>query len=233
MSRLTLTMVVSMVFFALLFTLWPQLDLATSAAFFSDGHFNGEKSALVMALYGGIPVMSKGIIISLFVALFLFCFIRSEKGRQRRAQAGYLLVALALGPGLLIDVVLKDNWGRARPAKVSEFGGQSHFTPAMVPSRECDNNCSFVSGHASAGFYVVSLGFLGGAVARRRWTLIGMVAGGIFGLARVSQGGHFLSDVVFSFYATWFAAWFSWLLFRWFGWLPADPDAGQKQKAAA
>jgi len=230
MSRLTLTMVVSMVFFALLFTLWPQLDLATSAAFFSDGHFNGEKSALVMALYGGIPVMSKAIIISLFLALFFFCFVRSEKGRRRRAQVGYLLVALALGPGLLIDVVLKDNWGRARPAKVSEFGGQSRFTPAMVPSRECDNNCSFVSGHASAGFYIVSLGFLGGALALRRWTLIGLVAGGLFGLARVSQGGHFLSDVVFSFYATWFAAWFSWLLFRWLGWLPAE---GHKEEAAA
>jgi lipid A 4'-phosphatase len=223
-SHLTLIMLVSMLACAALFLLWPEIDLRTSAAFYTEGAgFSGERNAFVMALYRGIPMMSNAIIIGLFIALFAYMFQRGQQGARRRIQVGYLITALILGPGLLIDVVLKDHWGRARPVKVTEFGGAATFSPAIIPSDQCGRNCSFVSGHASAGFYFVSLGFLGGAVARRRWTLIGLGLGGIFGFGRIAQGGHFLSDVVFSFYATWFAAWLAWIIFRKLGWL-TDPD---------
>lgn len=223
-SRLTLTMMLSMLACGLLFSLWPQLDLIVSARFQDpDGIFAGERNAFVMALYRGVPMMSRAVIIGLFIALFAYFLQRGEHGLRRRIQVGYLIAALVLGPGLLIDVVLKDFWGRARPYKVVEFGGSATFTPALVPTNQCDSNCSFVSGHASAGFYAVALGFLGGAATRRRWTLIGLALGGVFGFARITQGGHFLSDVVFSFYATWFAAWAAWRLFVLCGWLP-DPE---------
>jgi lipid A 4'-phosphatase len=42
-----------------------------------------------------------------------------------------------------------------------------------------------------------------GRTWRRRWTLIGLTAGALVGLGRIMQGGHYLSDVVFSFYAVW------------------------------
>ncbi|AWI81261.1 MAG: hypothetical protein CVU19_06040 [Betaproteobacteria bacterium HGW-Betaproteobacteria-13] len=223
-SRLTLIMLVSMLACAALFLLWPEIDLRTSAAFYTESSgFWGERNAFVMALYRGIPMMSNAIIIGLFIALFAYMFQRGLQGARRRIQVGYLITALILGPGLLIDVVLKDHWGRARPAKVTEFGGAATFSPAIIPSDQCGKNCSFVSGHASAGFYFVSLGFLGGVAARRRWTLIGLGLGGVFGFGRVAQGGHFLSDIVFSFYATWFAAWLAWVIFRKLGWL-SDPD---------
>ncbi len=222
MSRLTLAVTASMALCAAVFTLWPGIDLATSAAFFisTEKGFAGDFNPLVTGLYRGVPILSRAVIIGLFIAFLLYCFQRGAQGRRRRIQTGYLLVSLALGPGLVIDVFLKDHWGRARPEKVMEFGGGSLFTPALRPTDQCDTNCSFVSGHASAGFYLVSLGFLGGAAARRRWTLAGLAAGGLFGLARVTQGGHFLSDVVFSFYATWFSAWLAWVLFTRLGWLP-------------
>lgn len=223
-SRLTLYMLLSMVFCGAVFTLWPSIDLATSAVFYREGTgFAGERNAFVLALYRGIPMMSKAIIIGLFIALFAYAFQRGGHGARRRIQVGYLIAALALGPGLMIDVVLKDFWGRARPYKVMEFGGEASFSPALMPSKQCESNCSFVSGHASAGFYAVSLGFLGGAAARRRWTLIGLTLGGLAGLGRLTQGGHFLSDIVFSFYATWFAAWLAWIIFIKLGWLQ-DPD---------
>lgn len=223
-SHLTLYMVLSMVACGAAFTLWPALDLSFSSAFHrSDTGFIGDDYAFVQALFRGIPMMSKAIIIGLLIALFAYAFQRDEHGARRRIQVGYLIVALLLGPGLLIDVVLKDFWGRARPAKVVEFGGAATFSPALVPTDQCPINCSFVSGHASAGFYAVSLGFLGGAASRRRWTLIGLALGSVAGVARISQGGHFLSDVVFSFYATWFAAWLAWIIFLKLGWLQ-DPD---------
>ncbi len=224
---LTRTMIATMLLFGILFTLWPQLDLATSALFFTgDRSFSGNSDLFVLILYSGVPILSRAVIVGLFIAFLACCLRLDGQSRRRRIQIGYLLVSLALGPGLLIDAVLKDHWGRARPAKVMEFGGSSTFSPALQPTNQCDTNCSFVSGHASAGFYLVSLGFLGGAAARRRWTLIGLGAGSLFGFARITQGGHFLSDVVFSFYATWFAAWLAWRLFVKLGWLaesgPAD-----------
>lgn len=233
-SRLTAVMALSMVACAIVFTVFPEIDLAVSRAFYDPVRgFVGDYHPVAQSLYRGIPLMSRAVIIGLLIALFAYSFQRGEAGLRRRIQVGYLIAALALGPGLLIDVGLKDYWGRARPAKVVEFGGTKTFSPAMHPTDQCENNCSFVSGHASAGFYVVSLGFLGGVAARRRWTLIGLAAGAAFGLGRISQGGHFLSDIVFSFYATWFSAWLAWLIFVKLGWLRPDPvDADAAVRAA-
>ncbi|NMF87628.1 phosphatase PAP2 family protein [Aromatoleum petrolei] len=226
MNRLTVWMAVTMAACAIVFTVWPELDLVVSRAFYDSARgFSGDHNPLVQSLYRGIPLMSKATIIGLFIALFAYSMQRGVTGQKRRIQVAYLIAALALGPGLLIDVALKDYWGRARPYKVEQFGGTKTFTPATQPSDQCDNNCSFVSGHASAGYYLVSLGFLGGVAARRRWTLIGLTVGTLFGLGRIAQGGHFLSDIVFSFYATWFAAWAAWVIFLRLGWLRDESSA--------
>ncbi|ANQ85327.1 phosphatase PAP2 family protein [Azoarcus olearius] len=220
---LTLIIMATLLLCAGVFSLWPQIDIAVSRLFYDPVRgFAGNHNVAALALYRGIPMASKAIIVGLFLALLVLAFLRSPAARRRRIQVGYLLVAMALGPGLFVDVGLKDYWGRARPAKVEAFGGASTFSPALVPSNQCDGNCSFVSGHASAGFYLVSLGFLGGAAARRRWVLVGLAAGAVFGLGRISQGGHFLTDIVFSFYATWLGAWIAWLLFVRLGWLSTE-----------
>lgn len=233
MSRLTLVMLASMVACGLVFSVYPELDLLVSGAFFNaEQGFVGDHNALIQAIYKGVPLMSRAIMIGLFIAIFAYGFQRCATGRRRRIQVAYLLGALALGPGLVIDVALKDYWGRARPAKVQEFGGTKTFTPALVPTDQCHNNCSFVSGHASAGFYLVSLGFLGGAAARRRWTLIGLAVGAAFGFGRITQGGHFLSDIVFSFYATWFSAWLVWVVFQAMGWLRDEPEEARRGEPA-
>jgi lipid A 4'-phosphatase len=109
----------------------------------------------------------------------------------------FVLAVLAVGPGLVVNVVFKDHWGRARPRDVVHFGGTRTFTPAFVISDQCDRNCSFVSGHASLPFAFVALGYF---LRRRRWAVYAAAAafGGAVGLGRIVQGAHFLSDVVFS-----------------------------------
>ncbi len=123
----------------------------------------------------------------------------------RRMKAAYIALVLVLGPGLLVNTVFKDHWGRARPAQIEPFGGQAQFTPAWIPSQQCDTNCSFVCGDSSVGFSLLALAFL--AKRPRRWFIAATVSGGGLGLMRMAQGGHFLSDVVFSFFAVYFAAW--------------------------
>ncbi|MDR2032700.1 MAG: phosphatase PAP2 family protein [Azoarcus sp.] len=225
-SPLTWAILLSMLAAAALFTLWPGIDLAVSAFFYCPeiADFVGDQSVLAVAMFRLVPYISTGIILFL-AAVFIASFIAPPfRRRDWRIRSGFLLAALILGPGLAIDVAAKDHWGRARPSRIAEFGGAARFTPALLPADQCEKNCSFVSGHASAGFFAVSLGFLGGMAARRRWTLIGLVLGGLAGLGRIAQGGHFLSDVVFAFFITWWSAWLVWRIFRKLGWITAAEE---------
>lgn len=233
-STLPVGIAVAAVLSVLLLWVRPEVDLLVSTAFYRAGEgFLGDHNPVVQAVHRSVPLILRAAAIGLFIALFAYTIQHGDAGRRRRCQVGYLIVAMALGPGLLIDVVLKDNWGRARPSKIVEFGGDRAFSAPLRPTNQCEDNCSSASGHAAVGYYLVSLGFLGGAAARRRWTLIGFVAGTLLGLARVSQGGHFFSDILISFYAIWFAAWAVWLLFRRVGWLPDETEQDGAAPAAS
>ena len=110
----------------------------------------------------------------------------------------YLIAVVAIGPGLVVNVVFKDHWGRARPRDVVEFGGAKAFTPAFVISDQCPKNCSFVAGHPSMAFAMVALALVA-ARKRRAWLIaLALTVGAVVGFGRIVQGGHFLSDVVFS-----------------------------------
>ncbi len=119
--------------------------------------------------------------------------------RKWLLESGYLLTCLVVGPGVVVNVVLKDNWGRARPANIVEFGGDQQFSPPWMISDQCATNCSFVSGHASSGFFLMALAFI---PSLRKWRdcllYIGLTSGFVSGFGRVLQGRHFMSDIVFS-----------------------------------
>lgn len=115
-----------------------------------------------------------------------------------QARCWFMIAALIVGPGVVANLVFKDNLGRARPRDVIEFGGTKAFTPALVPSAECPRNCSFVSGEASsmyAAFFALAL-----LLPQFRMTLLigGIAAGTLAGTVRIIQGAHFLSDVLFA-----------------------------------
>jgi lipid A 4'-phosphatase len=110
----------------------------------------------------------------------------------------YLAICLAAGPGLVANLGFKDHWGRARPKDIIEFGGNKMFTPPLMRTDQCDNNCSFVSGEAASvflPFYAVAL--LSPQVAPVLLAA-GTVCGLAAGLIRIAQGAHFLSDVIFA-----------------------------------
>src|SRR5690606_16584088 len=122
-------------------------------------------------------------------------------GRRRwlgldKAHWLFLAACLAAGPGLVANLVLKDNWGRARPKHVVEFGGTKAFTPPLVIAGQCPRNCSFVSGEASS----TCLPLDAAAALFPQWSVPLVIAGTVGGLAtglvRMSQGAHFLSDIV-------------------------------------
>jgi lipid A 4'-phosphatase len=110
----------------------------------------------------------------------------------------FLAACLAAGPGLVANLILKDQWGRARPSQVVEFGGTRAFTPPLLIANQCRRNCSFVSGEASSTFVTL----YAAAALLPQWSVALVVGGTLVGLAtgliRMAQGAHFLSDVIFA-----------------------------------
>lgn len=149
-------------------------------------------------MYRVIPILTFSVVGIALVGLAVTAIRRRPLGPWRSRTFLYLIAVVAIGPGLVVNVVLKDNWGRPRPRDVVEFGGNMSFTPAFVISDQCPKNCSFVAGHPSMAFALVALGLL--AARRRRAWLIALAVGlGLaVGFGRIVQGGHFLSDVIFS-----------------------------------
>lgn len=202
---------------AVVFVGFPEIDLWVASQF----------SFGPQAFYWNLPGPGKDLRL-VFQVIFWAAGLAALAGlvltiyhRRRLATFGFpqwlfLGLCLVLGPGVVANVVLKDNWGRARPFHVHELGGQQAFTPALVRSTSCRNNCSFVSGEAAA---IYALFFaLAMLMRRRRARLIalGVGAGTLAGVVRMAQGGHFLSDVIFAgvFMALLVRALY-WVLFEW------------------
>jgi lipid A 4'-phosphatase len=183
-----------------LFLLLPQTDLWVSSLFYAPGHsFELAHWLPVVLVFRAVPWIARGIVVVVvFGAAWLFLTGRPLWRLDRKALL-FIAFSTALGPGLITNTVLKDHWGRARPAQVEEFGGPHEFTAAPLPSSQCRTNCSFVSGHAALGFSLVAFAFLLPPGPTRRRAIAGTLAfGGLVGLVRIAQGGHFLSDVVFA-----------------------------------
>ncbi len=184
----------------LLFLFVPEIDLAASGLFYDPGRgFVTSAWPPFLFLYRAVPWIAWGIFaVAAAAALWLFLLRRPLWPFDRKALI-FLVVSTALGPGLLANTLLKDHWGRARPAQIEAFGGPREFTPAPLPASQCATNCAFVSGHAALGFSLVAFAFLlpRGAL-RRAGTAVSLVVGAVIGLGRIAQGAHFLSDVVFA-----------------------------------
>ncbi len=92
---------------------------------------------------------------------------RARRAGSRRGSPCSWASSLAIGPGLVVNTLLKDHWGRARPHQILEFGGTAHFSPAVLISDQCARNCPSHPGHAALGFWLVAFA----AVVPDRWKM--------------------------------------------------------------
>lgn len=194
---------------AAVFTAFPDIDLWMSGLFYRpDGGFYLKDAWWAVAIYDSIPIIA----ITVGVGSLLFLIGNLVRKRQIGPLSNrfllFLLAALAVGPGLVVNAGFKDNWGRARPRDVAEFSGEKHFTPALQPTDQCERNCSFVAGHPSVVFWLAALGFAVAARKRRNRVFAAAAALGLVaGFGRIVQGGHFLSNVIFSGLAVFAVVW--------------------------
>lgn len=116
-----------------------------------------------------------------------------------RIHGLFILLCVVLGPGLIVNGILKDYWGRPRPRQIVEFGGRHHYQQPLVPSAA--HGKSFPCGHCSVG-YLYGIGWW---VWRRKHPTAatlslaaGLLLGTLLGFGRMAAGGHFLSDNLWS-----------------------------------
>lgn len=131
-------------------------------------------------------------------------------------SALFLIVTLALGPGIITNLILKDHWGRSRPIDVQQFGGTDKFTPWWDPRGECPNNCSFVAGEPSGALWTLAPAALAPLELQPLAVGAALVFGIAVGILRIGGGGHFFSDVVFAGVFVYLEIWLVYgLIFRW------------------
>ena len=187
----------------LLFSIWPSIDIWASRQFvLADGSFWLASSVFAEDIR--LPLWLASVVLAAFAAMMLgISIFRGAGARTSWRLWAFITTLYVVGPGLLVNVLLKQNWGRARPVMVEAFGGDKLFTPPFEIAGQCANNCSFVSGEAaSAAVMVVVLAVCFGPDIQKRFRFLAFVLlGGVFMLAsgmRVASGRHFLSDVVFA-----------------------------------
>ncbi|MBV9289325.1 MAG: phosphatase PAP2 family protein [Hyphomicrobiales bacterium] len=195
MNRALLVYVALTALILVVFALYPGLDLDVSGLFFTAGGFvgNGALARLGRDFFRVTP----------FVALALYAALWAAKradARLRWAPTGraviFLIATIAIGPGLVVNLGLKDHWHRPRPTHVQEFNGTDSFRPWYDDTGACKKNCSFVSGEAATGFWMVAPASLLPPPWRGPAILAAFAFGVGASLLRLAAGGHYLSDVL-------------------------------------
>jgi lipid A 4'-phosphatase len=179
----------------IVFAVWPRLDLIVAHFFYDDGGFIGHETAdrLGRDFFRVTPF----VVLTLYAGLWL---ARRKGVAVPWAPSGramiFLIATIAIGPGLIINLGLKDHMHRPRPVQTEEFNGPDRFRPWYEDNGACKRNCSFVSGEAATGFWMVAPA----SVLPPPWRGPATIAAYLFGigasLLRMAFGGHYLSDVL-------------------------------------
>ncbi len=179
---------------------FAPFDLWLSAHFWTPeaGFYMKDElwSVILYVIFGDIKFF---LIPVLLLAIIYPYFKKAYKDTQKKAT--FLFVVLLIGPGIIVNLILKDNWDRPRPRDVVQFQGEKQFSPAFIMADQPGKNKSFSSGHASMGFFFIAFAWL---ARKRRYFWLGMVVGGLASLGRIVQGGHFLTDVLTSAFIVYF-----------------------------
>jgi len=214
-----ITLVILAIVIGSVFALDPSLDVKAATYFLDVGtqpHMRATLAALEF-LRGIGPLLIVAAIAPAVIVLALKMFQPRRRTPMTSRAALFLLLSLAVGPGLLVNVGLKEGWARPRPRSVTEFGGDYAFVPWWDPRGGCNSNCSFVSGETSSAAWFAAPALL----APPPWRYLALGAAAVYAASiafmRMLAGGHFLSDVLFAAILTGLVIWgVHELLYRWF-----------------
>ncbi|MBI5250293.1 MAG: phosphatase PAP2 family protein [Desulfomonile tiedjei] len=145
--------------------------------------------------YGEIPALAM-----LAAALvLLIASIKSKISRKYARPCLVVILTVVIGPGLFVNGIFKNYWGRPRPVETSQLGGEWEYRKVWEPGTP-GRGKSFPCGHCSMAFSVASgVAFfpLHPAIAVGA-LVVGMSYGTVMGIARMAQGGHYPTDALWA-----------------------------------
>lgn len=187
---------------AALLSVLVDFDRTIAAMFYHPTHaspwFVGERPPWIwLYRYGEYPAL----VAAVAAGLIWLGSWRWPSWVHYRRGCALLVLAVALGPGLLVNGVLKPLWGRPRPRQIESFGGSVAYRPWWQPGGLSQGR-SFPSGHAAMG-YILVVGVCLVPPSRAWWLRplvcgVALTYGTLLGYTRLLQGGHFASDVIYA-----------------------------------
>ena len=146
-KRLLYFNTISFLIFGLFFIFFPVIDIFFSNLFFIDNVFISEKYIFIKKLR--IFLKDLMVVIPIVALCYLVLNYLNEKHeiktKIRKLRIKIVCLGLIIGPvfgsGIIANFVFKENWGRARPVHIEEFGGDKIFTPAFLKTDQCKRNC--------------------------------------------------------------------------------------------
>ncbi|MGD9637427.1 MAG: phosphatase PAP2 family protein [Alphaproteobacteria bacterium] len=180
----------------LILILSPMIDLPIAAYFYNaESGFYLKDCLIFKLLRKGFPETIgaiAGVITLLGIANYFF---KKNILKISIKESLFLIISVVIGPGLIVNSILKNHSGRARPSQIELFGGDKTFTPAYSFADECLKNCSLASGHAAFAFWLTALAMIAPIKYRKPLMLCFFSIGVLISFTRIVQGGHFISDV--------------------------------------
>lgn len=188
---------------SLVFVLAPNLDLAVSRYFYEPTvGFSPARSTFLEDLRESGRIIEWAFALAVLAPLPIKILFPQHPIQLPPRATLFVLATFALGPGLIVNGILKEYWGRARPRELLEFGGDATFSPVWWISDQCERNCSFVSGEAASAFCLVALVFLVRKESRPATAVATLAFAAAVSFTRIAAGGHFLSDVLIAWLVT-------------------------------
>lgn len=184
---------------AVLFLIFPEIDLAISGLFFDGTRFPLQIHPVTHFLRESLQLVMVVLVLFAIAGLALRYFANRQLLGIGWRRWLFVVLCIIIGPGLFANTLLKDNWGRPRPVQTEDFGGNFAFAPpVLIISDACQQNCSFVSGEGAMAFMTgfAILGLLG--LSSNLAIALALLYGAFGSALRIMMGGHYFSDTLFA-----------------------------------
>ena len=195
MNLLFFTILNGFIFLLLVFLDIKSIDIQVSSLFFDkETGWIGHRYTLEAFFY------KLGVLPGLLLAVSAAWIILFKK--ENNTTAKLVLFTFLIGPGLFVNGLLKVWNERPRPRQIIEFNGSDNYQYPLSKWQFSPGKQSFPSGHTSIAFFTALTGLLFFKRYALQIFLSGIIFGLLMGVARVSVGGHFLTDILGAFFFT-------------------------------
>ena len=203
---------------AIMFGVWPDLDLKLAALFYDPETRRFPTTSLPYAQFARDAAMwiAWAFVAPSILALIVKLIWPNRPLLVKGRTAAFLILTMLMSAGVLTNLTFKTFWGRPRPVMVSEFNGPWQYKAWWNPTGQCGRNCSFFSGEGATAFWTYAPAALAPPAVRP----YAYAAATVFGIAtsgwRMAFGGHFFTDVTIAGLVSFLVIWLihGWI-YRW------------------